>query len=493
MPEKYLQNFSIKSKDMLILIPVLFGAWLALTSLNGLVSGLGVYDGKRILELYLILLTLALALLKTPVRQQFNAILKSIPSWIRIFILIFFGLGLFSALTTPHPAYPLVDVAMLFLVTITAIVMACIRLVTGKLFDRIVLVFIALMGFGVFFQELIGLLVYMSLDKQFNYRESLINFLHPRLYNQIQTWTIPLLALFPLVFIKYRWVWILSLCLIGTQWYILLSTGARGSTLSILLAMLAVGIIFPVARKFWVRMHLSGLVLGLLFYVLIAGLLNISQPDKHDFVNESVGRPMLHTSGRTDLWKHAIDDAIENPLLGSGPMRYACGANHYLAGSPHSFPLQIMGEWGFPAFLILGMIFIWLLSAWQKAVYLLKEKPEYQQAKVSCLSICCLAAVFHVSVSGLLIAPSSQVAGMLVVGWLLASLFKETGKSATNKVSGQLDASLVLLIGLLVSLSVLLFSTAELEELPNRTSYAQDYGPITPRYWQDGRFCEYSF
>ncbi len=138
MSEKYLQKFSVKSKNVLILIPVLFGAWLTLTSLNGLVPGLGIYDGKRILELYLILITLALALLNTPVRLQFNAILKSIPSWIRIFILIFFGLGLFSALRTPHPAYPLVDVAMLFLVTITAIVMACIRLVTGKLFDRIV-------------------------------------------------------------------------------------------------------------------------------------------------------------------------------------------------------------------------------------------------------------------------------------------------------------------------------------------------------------------
>jgi O-antigen ligase len=201
---------------------------------------------------------------------------------------------------------------------------------------------------------------------------------------------------------------------------------------------------------------------------------------------------MLHTSGRTDLWGHAIDDAMGNPISGSGPMRYACEADHYIAGSPHSFPFQILGEWGIPAFLILAILFIWLVRAWFHASKRLKQEPAYRQASISVLSISCLAAVVHVCVSGLLVAPSSQVAAMLVTGWLLGSLFKASYDSTENESTGY-DAVLLLLLGFVASVSVVVFSTTELNKLSYRTSYAQDYGPTTPRFWQDGRFCEYSF
>ena len=82
---------------------------------------------------------------------------------------------------------------------------------------------------------------------------------------------------------------------------------------------------------------------------------------------------------------------------------------------------------------------------------------------------------------------------MLVAGWLLGSLFTEDDGSPKTTSTGKLDATFLLFVGLIVAVSVLVFTTTELDELPFRTSYAQDYGPITPRFWQDGRFCDYSF
>ncbi len=478
--------------NILILIPALFGAWLAATSLTEVIPGLGLYDGKRMLELYLICLTLSVVLINRPARQKFNAVVNATPARIRLLLIIFFALGVGSALLTPNPAYPLTDVAMLFLMVITALCVACARYVCGYHFDRVVLIFIGLMGFGVVFQELIGLLVYLSFDRQFNYREALFHFLHPRLYNQIQTWTIPLLALLPMLFNKNRGVLFLSVFLLGAQWYILLSTGARGTTISLVLAMLVIGIVLPIARKSWLKIHVSGLLLGVLLFISVAGILQSLQPDKTTFVSESVGRPMLHTSGRTDLWKHAIEDVVQSPFLGSGPMRYACEADHYLAGSPHSFPLQIMGEWGVPAFLLLAILFGWLVFSWKQATKSIANETSYQQVAITCLSISCLAAIIHVCVSGLLIAPASQVAGILVSGWLLGCLVVN---GITVKKAGEAGhkAIFLLLFGLITSVSVLLFATAELGEMKYRTSYAVDYGPITPRFWQDGRFCEYSF
>jgi O-antigen ligase len=202
---------------------------------------------------------------------------------------------------------------------------------------------------------------------------------------------------------------------------------------------------------------------------------------------------MLHTSGRTDLWKHAVDDAIQNPFLGSGPMRYACEVNHYLAGSAHSLPFQIMGEWGIPAFLILGILFFWLIYSWSRAAKQTKQASTYKQVLVACTSISCLAAVIHVCVSGLLISPSSQVAGMLIVGWLLGSLSNEDNRLLKKTITRRTDPMILSLFGVMVAVSVLVFATVELDKLTFRTSYAQDYGPITPRFWQDGRFCEFSF
>ncbi len=216
----------------LILVPILFGLWLMITSMTEVLPELGVYDGKRVLELYLITVTLTFLLLHTQTRRKLENIVRSVPTWVRSLLIIFFGLGLISALRTPNPAYPLLDVAMLFLLLLTTISIASIRQFLGVYFDRVVLICVALMGIGIVLQELMGMMVYLSTEMQFNSRESLLHFSHPRLYNQVQTWTLPLLALLPLVFHKYRRIGLLGVFLIGAQWYIILSTGARGTTVT---------------------------------------------------------------------------------------------------------------------------------------------------------------------------------------------------------------------------------------------------------------------
>ena len=70
-------------------------------------------------------------------------------------LLVFFGLGLSSALLTPNPGYPLLDVAMLFLIALTAFSLACIRQLTNSNFDKLLLISVAVMGVGILLQEVI--------------------------------------------------------------------------------------------------------------------------------------------------------------------------------------------------------------------------------------------------------------------------------------------------------------------------------------------------
>ena len=121
-----------------VLIPVLFGSWLLVSSLAETVPGLGLYDGKRMLELTLVTLSLTLVLFSAAGRQKFADLLGAIPRWVRILLLTFFTLGVISALRTNHPAYPLLDVAMLYLLIMTAISVACSAILYKFWFDRLV-------------------------------------------------------------------------------------------------------------------------------------------------------------------------------------------------------------------------------------------------------------------------------------------------------------------------------------------------------------------
>ena len=76
---------------ILIAIPVLFGLWLVITSVNEVIPELVIYNGKRVLELCLISVTLSFLLISGQVRQKLEVILRAIPSWVRVFLLIFFG------------------------------------------------------------------------------------------------------------------------------------------------------------------------------------------------------------------------------------------------------------------------------------------------------------------------------------------------------------------------------------------------------------------
>lgn len=465
--------------------------WLLLTSVREVVPGFGVYDSKRVLELFTIPLLLFFVLANKEARNTFSNYLKIIPNWIWILIITFFGIGLISGLRTEHPSYSLVDVSMFLSLSVAVLCVATSKSLLGKRFDKIALLLLSLMMLAVTFQELIGFFVYATTNQQFNYRESLFHFLHPRLYNHIQTWTIPVLALLPVVFRKVRWINAISLLLIGSQWYIILYTGSRGTPVSLVTALLIVGLLQPGTRKLWLKLHVSGLVLGVLFYIAAIGLLETTQPDQTAFVKESIGRPMLHTSGRTDLWKHAFDDVKQHPLLGAGPMRFACGVEHHLPGSPHSFPIQIISEWGMPAFISLVIIFAWLIYVWANVMRLGAQKSDQKQVVFACLSISFVAALVHVNVSSLHIAPAGQVAGVLILGWLLGSISNLV--SASSKAGSNILGALVLTLGLIASVSVVVFSMGELKDLSFRTSYAQDNEPIVPRFWQNGRVCEYQY
>ncbi len=164
---------------------------------------------------------------------------------------------------------------------------------------------LALMGLAVVIQELMGFIANWMLGSEFSYTQALVHFAHPRFYNQLQTWSIPVLAALPLLFPGKRWIKLGCIVLLGLQWFLVIAYAARGTAVSLLIAMVFIAFWCPRQRKIWLKYQFAGILAGVIIYFGILQLngLLIPQSESGEFYAHSAGRPMLHTTGRSCLWR----------------------------------------------------------------------------------------------------------------------------------------------------------------------------------------------
>jgi len=375
---------------------------------------------------------------------------------------------------------------MMLLVTIVA----ASRNLSGVNFDRWAVLLLAATGFAVVTQESMGFAAGWVLGTEFNYSQALVHFAHPRFYNQLQTWSVPVIAALPWIFPDRRWIKTGCVTLLGLQWFLLIALAARGTTLSLLTAMAFVALWMPGQCKFWLKYQVTGVLTGIVIYagILFFNAVLIPASQTGEFYAHSVGRPMLHTSGRSTLWRLSMQDAIKHPVLGTGPTRYACDSELILPAHPHSFPMRILGEWGMIAF---SLVFILAGSIGLGFLRNLKFPRTSKQTAPplqAMLATSLIAGVMHACLSGLLIMPASQVNMTLIAGWSLSLSRCKSSELKNSSVSGYL-----LIAGMLVACATLLFAIREIKQLPLRTSYSSHYGPMVPGFWQNGRVCNYNY
>jgi putative inorganic carbon (HCO3(-)) transporter len=369
-------------------------------------------------------------------------------------------------------------------------VTAASRELAGLQFDRWAVVLLAAMGFAVATEEFMGFLAGWVLGIEFDFNLALMHFAHPRFYNQLQTWSIPMLAALPLLFPGKRWIKPACVILLGLQWFLVLTVGARGTFVSLFVAMVFVGLWLPGQRRFWLRYQLVGLLAGIFIYssILFLNSVLIPQAQIGDLYANSVGRSMMHTSGRNTIWRFSVKDAIEHPVLGSGPTQYACDTDGRLPAHPHSFPFRILGEWGIPAFLLVLTLAVSIGFGFLKLLKHSNTGSQSDPPLKSMLAISLISGVIHACVSGLLIMPASQVAMILIAGWTLSLSGNSQIQSKKPAVANILLAS-----SLLCALVTIAFASREATQLEERTSYYVNSGRMAPRFWQHGRVCEYSY
>lgn len=237
-------------------------------------------------------------------------------------------------------------------------------------------------------------------------------FANRRYFNHVQTVALPL-AVYGVVAFRSRPLRLLTGAGLLASMVLLWITMGRGSLLGFAASLVVLGML-------WMRGHREARPLFLLFFGGLAFAAVLA------FVVQAAAVPLAQESGmwrapadlelssdhsRFGLWQRAWNLAVASPLLGAGPMHYAFG-NHEKATHPHSLPLQLLAEWGFPATLLIGLIWVWLMLAMVRR--LRNSTGTNLQLGIGLLA--CWAAVFVDSwFSGLWVMPVSQT-------WLVAML-----------------------------------------------------------------------
>ena len=520
-------EYSKSALLMAVICSALPGLFLLITSTSFLVDGHFVYDIKRVFELGLILVLLVVVLMNTGIRHALAQQLARIPRKLGVVLGLIITLGVISSLVSATSKQlainSLLEVALLSLLLVSSLIIAACRHVAGRLFDQVAVTLLALAAIAVGFQELLGVTAALLNEVEYFARISLMHYSWPRFYNQVQAWTLPVLGILPLVWAGSRSELMQSVvfrsvvCLLslGLYWCIILMTGGRGVAISVLLAFITGFMFLPAIRRPTLHWHLSGLLLGAALFFAIAqmneqvriatqnpappdGLVqqapaepvkprqNIQKEQENRFDSQSMaGRLSLNSSGRLSLWRDAIEYIRHEPLLGIGPMNYACVGPPYRAGHPHNFALQFAAEWGLLATLGLIVVVLHVIRAlW---IALRTEPDRYETRLASMLATGLMAAALYALLSGVLIMPASQVMAILIAGWLMGALPIKAHQTEPDTKK----TAFVVVCALTIALAVTLFSVTELGQREYRESRIALLDQGVPRYWQQGKQCKY--
>lgn len=505
------------------------GLFLLITSTVHLVEGEFIYDVKRLLQLCLMLVLFLAAAINPGLRNAFAEQFNRIPGWVQALLGLIIALGVISsavnATSGMHLAYSLLEVALLTMLVIAVLVIAACRAVAGEHFDQVAITLLAMTAIAVGFQELLGVAAALANDLEFYFRISLMHYSWPRFYNQVQAWTLPVIAALPLIWSRSRsellqskWLQV-AFCLgaLALHWYLILMTGGRGVALSLLASFVICLLLFPATRRPSLRWHLPGLLLGAVLYFAIihvqdqAAEADVAQaapettqpaesgranPDdwyteeggETKFSRQSMaGRMTFDSSGRMRTWRNAVREIRKHPVLGIGPMNIACTGPDARWAHPHNFAIQFVQEWGVPAGAILLAALGWLGFLIFGRLRSQAAQPSIEVAVPSLLVTGLVAAGAYSMLSGVLVMPASQVAGILVGGWLLGLT---PVKPSAKRLKAVLALSTLTTI-LLVCTAVTGFSFIEAGKREYRTTFIPVPAQGAPRYWQQGKLCSY--
>ncbi len=474
----------------LISIYLILAAYISLPDHN-------LYDSKRIIQMG-IFTSIGLTLLLYRLRSNDQPLrgLKKIWSDKRVLAagltLLFFGI--FSSFYSNYPAYAFLELTFLLLIICTVIIISPSFLREHHFLGRIIfftaiayswLYVIIFIGnyISSFYDPMMLLwpdkydfnVVYNGVEFQ---AKEILYFVHRRFFNHTQTWTLPILIGFLCIQKRNtdtQAISIVTFLLLSFWWMLIIASGGRGSTVALIASLGIILIIWRSPVVQFVKMSFATLLSGGILYLLLYKVIPA----------EPGSDPIMRTtdSGRFSMWERAMNQWLESPVLGTGPMHYAELSNSPYFAHPHNFYVQFLSEWGIVAFIAFVLLITMGLLFIKNHFQHVKDQSTNQTVYVA-FSWSLLAALVHSFFSGVMHTPMSQMWLILILAWFTG--FKM--RSLPNNRSKHHIPAYIYISALVIVLALVWNDLFSLQELYQ--SYVEKYPDAQsfPRFWGQGLF-----
>lgn len=449
------------------------------------------HDGQRLAQLA-VLGIMVLLLCATDAGGAVAEFWNGLPRRARLALSAAFGLGLCSVVLAPLPRWALLEWALLLLLIVLALVVAAARRRAGDALDR-ALVVLFLATATAYAVKTVTVYVAMLLigpdyGVGFNVRELYTGFSNIRFFGHVQTMLLPFLLLPALWWGRTAAQRFLFGIVPVLWWMLAVGSGTRGTWVAVLAGVAAVLLFGGSAGRRWARWQAAGLAAGLLVYGVFILLIPRLQNLPPVFLHRA--QDLLSLSLREVIWREAMTDIVQHPLLGIGPMHFAYAANP-VAAHPHNAVLQLMAEWGVPATVLLVLVCAAGGLAYARRVRRLTQSPQSAQSPQALVAVALLAALTGAAaqalVDGVIVMPVSQMLLVLCCGWALGVYFSGADLSASAGTAARWSGAAVILM---VAGGVVYGVWPEITRLEAReTAYleARPSGAVLfPRFWAQG-------
>lgn len=441
------------------------------------------HDRQRIVQ---IVLLLVIAFLAASVWRQ--ALLNTFLNFstpVRYALGIGFALGGISVWFSALPRFGSLEWATFLLLLSVAFLLADQARHEKGQFDTWAMRWVLIVSVVILLRTMMGYLAAMIEGLQLDTMALfLTSFSNRRVFGQVASMVIPLLA-YPVLQRGtprvQRWA---IFVLLAAWWMLVLASGSRGAWLALGVTSVILSIFAWRNSMSWLRVQ--GLALGagaILFALLFVWLptwLGMDAALENRFSN------ITHLSNREELWSLAWNQIQSHPWLGIGPMHLASIPMEWGA-HPHNAILQLGAEWGVPAALAFILTAIYGLM---RLLLYLRHSPH--SLLLICLTASLLSACVQSMVDGVIVIPYTQIWVVFVAGWALGLYSRNAVPNyAVNNFSRVtcwgVSAIFLLTVTLLLSgIYPEVFNRVEATRSYIKKAISEGKQNLPPRYWAVG-------
>jgi len=452
------------------------------TSNLSLFNNLGPYNEKRFIQIALLILLAISAVILF--RNNIQSVVNQLPSTVKNLLLLLFFIGILSSINAGNPFLSIIETGQFPLLFIACLAIAAAYMAAPNESPKIILLSIVILVFIHTTSVLTAYIAAMTSSYTWHPYDLFLGFSNIRFFNQLQSWTLPLIVLPLILYAQKNKRYFAGILLISACWWLLLLiSGSRGTMLAMVIAMITSLVIYKKDAITWLRLQViaasAGTLLYILLFYIVPLLLAIEISDTSITRSSSV-------NARFYLWERAWYFIQQNPFLGIGPMNYACDPQNLIAAHPHNSVLQIAAEWGIPAAIIMLFIFLYGLYFWIKRN---NQPPPTEEAPLLNIRIALFASLIagttHSLFSGVIVMPVSQIMMILTIGWMLGIHFSSRPQRKKSNITSTLFPCIVI-----ISISCLVIGINQ-SPPPKGVMEAQNLtvSKFIPRFWHQGKAC----